>query len=621
MTQAHRVRMRRSAATVGGALLTLLGAVPGAQARDVNVRSFDGITIRAHYYPATNRAANERVPTVLIGPGYPTQGDTNPDGDTSDQIGQRTLRGEGYNTLTWDPRGIGGSGGIVNFDSPDFEARDVQALIDFVGTLPEALLDGANDPRVGMAGSSYGGAIQLATAAIDSRLDAIIPDVTWNDLGPGFFPDGAMKTSFAVLICGHGTANGVPGNLLGPAAAMLDRAAWELKTACLESLGGAVGAPGRQWFSDRTPPGLRERVNVPTMLSQGTVDTVFGLSEAVANYRVLRGKGVPVKMLWYCGGHGACTTSTGEAEYLRRAGLAWLDRYLKRNATTDTGPGFEWLADDGRWRSAPAYPPAGAGRIDAGGANFKSLGVSIFDSTTSGRDGFAATPAPNAVTVGFDPPPSGSDVVGAPRLTITYKGNALSPNTFLFAQIVDGRANRVVGSQVTPLPVVLDDRVRTVARDLEPIAAHAGSSERYRVQITPGTGVFGKQGSVGGVILRRVDATLPLVIPGAGTAGRKKPRRLKMRVSSRRIKGRARVTITSKLRSKPCSGNVKLTITNRSRKARKVRSTVRVAKSCKIRKVVRLRYRSRTRIRVQAKFSGNGSLRPRSARSVYHRVR
>ena len=79
------------------------------------------------------------------------------------------LRAEGYNTLTWDPRGIGGSGGIVNFDSPDFEARDVQALIDFVATAPEALLDGPNDPRVGMSGSSYGGGIQLATAAIDAR--------------------------------------------------------------------------------------------------------------------------------------------------------------------------------------------------------------------------------------------------------------------------------------------------------------------------------------------------------------------------------------------------------------------------------------------------------------------
>lgn len=620
MTTTLRLRSRASAIAAAGALCGLLAAASPADARDVNVRSFDGITIRAHFYPASNRASNERVPTVLIGPGYPTNGDTNPDGDTSDQIGQGTLRREGYNTLTWDPRGIGGSGGLVNFDSPDFEARDVQALIDFVGTAPEALLDGPNDPRVGMSGSSYGGAIQLATAAIDGRLDAIVPDVTWNDLGTGFFPDNAMKTSFAVLICGHGTASGVPVSLLGPAAAVLDRAASQLKTACLESLGGAVNGASRQWFSDRTPAGLRDRVNTPTLLTQGTVDTLFGPSEAIENYEALHRKGVPVKMLWYCGGHGACTTSTGDAGFLRRAGLNWLDRYLKKNTATDTGPGFQWLADDGVWRTAPEYPPASGGAVDASGANFKSLGVSLLDSTSSGRDGFAATPAGNAVTVGFDPPPSGSDVVGPPKLTVTYKGNALGPNTFLFAQILDANANRVVGSQVTPLPVVLDDRVRTIVRELQPIAVHAGSNAQYRVQITPGTGVFGKQGSVGGVILRNVSATLPLVIPGAVAKKRRTPKRLKLKVSSRRIKGRSRVTITSKLRSKPCSGNVKLTIRIYGKKKR-MRSTVRVPKSCKIRKVVRLRVRSRKKIRVSARFSGNTSLKPRNAKSVNYRVR
>jgi ABC-2 type transport system ATP-binding protein len=558
------------------------------------------------------------VPTVLIGPGYPTQGDTNPDGDTSDQIGQRALRAEGYNTLTWDPRGIGGSGGIVNFDSPDFEARDVQALIDFVATTPEALLDGPNDPRVGMSGSSYGGAIQLATAAVDSRIEAIVPDVTWYNLGTGFFPDGAMKTPFAVIICGHGAANGVPGNLLGPAAAVLDRADGHLKTACLESLGGAVNPPSRQWFIDRTPPGLREKINIPTLITQGTVDTVFGLSEGVSNYKVLHDKGVPVKMMWYCGGHGKCTTSTGEEGRLRRAGLNWLNRYLKKNTATDTGPAFEWLADDGVWRAGNDYPLPSAGTIEAHGANFKSLGVSIVDSTSSGRDGFAATPSPNAVTVGFDPPPAGSDIVGAPKLTITYKGNTLGPNTYLYAQIIDANANRVIGSQVTPLPVVLDDRVRTVERHLEPIAAHAGSGAQYRVQITPGTGVYGKQGSVGGVVLQKVSASLPLVVAGAGATARATPKAFKLSVSSRRVDGRARVTISTKLRSKPCSGNVTLTV---AAAGKTTRTTARVPGSCRISKVVRLRVARGTRIKVGAKFTGNASLKGRSAKSVSFRAK
>ena len=49
-------------------------------------------------------------------------------------------------------------------DHPKFEARDTQALIDYIADQPEAKLDAPGDPRVGMSGSSYGGGIQLLTA-------------------------------------------------------------------------------------------------------------------------------------------------------------------------------------------------------------------------------------------------------------------------------------------------------------------------------------------------------------------------------------------------------------------------------------------------------------------------
>ena len=57
------------------------------------------------------------------------------------------------------------------------------------------------------------------------------------------------------------------------------------------------------------------------------------------------------------------------------------------------------------------------------------------------------------------------------------------------------------------------------------------------MQITPGTGVYGKQGSVGGVVLQKVDASLPLVTAGAGGAGgAATPRRLvlKRQLAARR---------------------------------------------------------------------------------------
>ena len=46
-----------------------------------------------------------------------------------------------------------------------------------------------------MVGGSYGGAVQLATASVDRRLDTIIPFITWNDLSYSFGPNHTGQTS------------------------------------------------------------------------------------------------------------------------------------------------------------------------------------------------------------------------------------------------------------------------------------------------------------------------------------------------------------------------------------------------------------------------------------------
>ena len=80
----------------------------------------------------------------MIGPGWGGSGETNPDSGSAGAFAK-----DGYNVLTWDPRGFGGSGGTVMIDHPEFEGRDAQALIDFIAQQPEAQLDGPGDPRVG----------------------------------------------------------------------------------------------------------------------------------------------------------------------------------------------------------------------------------------------------------------------------------------------------------------------------------------------------------------------------------------------------------------------------------------------------------------------------------------
>ena len=70
-------------------------------------------------------------------------------------------------------------------------------------------------------------------------------------------------------------------------------------------------------------------------------------------------------MVWFCGGHGVCLTGAGEAGHVERAVLNWLARYLKRDTSVQTGPRFEWLADDAQWRSAGDYPLPRRGSLTA----------------------------------------------------------------------------------------------------------------------------------------------------------------------------------------------------------------------------------------------------------------
>ena len=93
---------------------------------------------------------------------------------------------------------------------------------------------------------------------------------------------------------------------------------------------GSISPAERQWFVDRGPGPLVGRIHIPTLIVQGTVDTLFTLREGVTNYQVLKQHGVPTSMVWFCGGHGVCLTPAGDQALPLRATLDWLNRYVKR---------------------------------------------------------------------------------------------------------------------------------------------------------------------------------------------------------------------------------------------------------------------------------------------------
>jgi hypothetical protein len=180
----------------------------------------------------------------------------------------------------------------------------------------------------------------------------------------------------------------------------------------------------------------------------------------------------------------------------------------------------------------------------------------------------------------------------------------------------------VVGGQVTPVPVLLDGRTRTVQRDLEPIAVRGGPASDLRLQVAPGSAVFGPQRSAGGVRLDRIDAALPMVDATRGPAprgraasARRAPRAPVLRV--RRLGG-GRLAVRVRLRSRPCSG----TVTFRARAGRLARARrARVSRRCTAAARLRLPAARGRRVRVSARYGGNATFAPRSARAVTVRLR
>lgn len=491
--------------------LPVAGQASAASAqRDVVVRSFDGTPISAHFFRADGLRPGARAPAVMLAHGY---GEKAPAARDESLLGAPNLDAllrAGYNVLTWDARGHGSSGGQAEFDSPDYEVRDTRMLIDWLSRQPEVLLDKPGDPRVAMTGASYGGLIQFLTAAVDSRVDVISPAYTGHSLPSMIAPYGRFKETWAAVLAASGALTLPPG-VLSPSGPHLHTMTPEALAGFTSGIAtGELSPSFRSYLAYRSPSRFVGQVQVPTLLQQGTTDGLFPLGHAERSYRTLRSNGVPVKMVWNCEGHSLCGRDAGPAGRFTATAIRWFDRWLKHDPSVRTGAGFEWIADnEGRYRSAPSYPPARAGTLRATGSGRLAV-TPLAPATSPGMVGYGGTPSSDAVDVDL-PPPSGSvDVIGHPRVTISYRGHARPGKAYLYAQVVDVALNRVVGGQVTPIPVTLDGRTRTLTQDLEAIATRAGPTSRYRVQVFAGSAVYGAQRSTGIVHLDQITASVPV---------------------------------------------------------------------------------------------------------------
>ncbi|MFF0554473.1 CocE/NonD family hydrolase [Streptomyces sp. NPDC004266] len=443
----------------------------------------DGVRVDTSYF---TDGSGGRRPAVLLGHGF--------GGSKEDVRAQAEgLARDGYAVLTWSARGFGASTGEIGLNDPRHEVEDVRKLIDWLAARPEVLLDEPGDPRVGVTGASYGGAISLLAAGHDPRVDAIAPQITYWNLADALFPNGVFKKLWAGIFFSTGespaagradrTAGARPAGRPGAAqAASCGRFTTELCSLYQRvAVSGKPDPAARALLEARSPSAVGSRIKVPALLVQGRSDSLFTLAQSDAMARTLTANGAPVAVDWIAGGHDG---GDRETERVERRITTWFDRWLKRDTSVDTGPAFRVSRTGGvdstdgqatlRAATADRYPGLTSGTTDlalggppqtfanppgaappavsavpglgGGLSGLSSLGVGLSLDFPGQHARFDAAPQTESLRI-----------TGTPTVRVKVTSTAADGSAVLFAKVYDvgpdGRQQVLPAQLVTPVRV------------------------------------------------------------------------------------------------------------------------------------------------------------------------
>ncbi|WP_405780693.1 alpha/beta fold hydrolase [Streptomyces sp. NBC_00859] len=484
----------RVLAGAAAALAVLIGAGtwtavasdgPAPVHREDRLMAVDGVRIDTSYFTS---GGSGRRPAVLLGHGFGGSKD-----DVKSQAQQ--LARDGFAVLTWSARGFGKSTGAIGLNDPGHEVKDVSRLIDWLANRPEVQLDKPGDPRVGVTGASYGGAISLLAAGYDHRVDAVAPQITYWNLADSLFPDGVFKKLWAGIFINSG---GGCARFEEQLCAMYERVAEN----------GRPDAAARKVLEERSPSAVGSRIKVPSLLVQGQTDSLFPLGQADAAAKQISANGAPVSVDWISGGHDG---GDQEGSRINRRISSWFDRYLKGDKGADTGPAFRVTRTGGvdstdgaaqlRGASSGRYPGLESGghplaltgreqtvENPAGGAppsisavpgvaalsQLSGLGVGLSLDLPGQYARFDSAPMATALTV-----------TGSPRIRVRVKST--TPDAVFFAKVYDvppGGKQQVLPHQlVTPVRVTGAKAGRTVGLTLPAIDHKVEAGHRLRLVI------------------------------------------------------------------------------------------------------------------------------------------
>jgi ABC-2 type transport system ATP-binding protein len=437
----------------------------------------------------------------------------------------KPLIAAGYGVISFDHRGHGESSGVVRNMDPDYEGKDVLAVLDWA----EAKLDwlqyrpSAGDPHnlvLGSIGGSYGGMYQYMLHNIDPkhRLDAMVAWVAPNDLTYSNFPGGVAKAAYMSIRTPEGKGPSIDSYSSSTSAAslqankMVDGYADYLyyhsnQYFCADRRVITNGGPGT------APEHLPRRgPKVNALLFQGMRDTLFNFNEGYANYECLRSEGGDVRLLSYQSGHNAAhlVPDPGEAYlppgnvfdgrcgtlHLLTAMRAFLDQYLK---------GIPGGAD-----SVPMKPCLSIAKDDAVLVSQvmtkRSGGATAVDVPATNVIAGTGLDQPVAVDLGISGAQGSSVVAGIPHLQLKVHAAADSAGEpILFVGLGQKRNAApdtwdLIDNQVLPLR-----GVGTFDVDLVGVAARLGAGEKLALLL------YGRQSLF--VAPRSANVPDPAIVP------------------------------------------------------------------------------------------------------------
>jgi ABC-2 type transport system ATP-binding protein len=492
-----------------------------------------------------------RHPVVLLAHGF---------GGTKDSVTAQAdeLNARGYVVVTWSARGHGRSGGRIHLNDPAYEIADAKRLLDLAARRADVELDATGDPRAGVMGASYGGALGLMLAGTDRRVDGVVSAITWNDLADAFFPQSAVTTP-STTAAGRRPVDG-PGPFKqvwatnfflsalrgGGGAGATDCGRFDPTICRLFVQTSETGAPPPQLTAllrAHSPKPTMNAVTAPTFLVQGVGDSLFGLDQADATASALAAKGTPYAVRWSDGGHDA--PSSHEAEEVE-ASYTWLDHYVRDKAGPESAlptAAFTYGTRNTRpnapttLHTLPAYPGLSGSKVEtrelplstASGAllhppggqpasliavpGLAALGITV--STYQ----IAALPGQSAA-LDSRPISEAATVVGSPTMRFTVTSDSTDVTLFASVWRVTGGSVTLTNPLVAPIRLtVTPGRPTPVTISLPPATYVMPAGTRWRVLLTSTESTFSNSRTPGRLLIGDASAiTLP-VASGAEVGG------------------------------------------------------------------------------------------------------